>query len=59
MNWLSKWLNKLGCNHKWTCCNHKWTCFREQPVNSDLYGHYTIWSFYCSKCGKFKKVHNR
>jgi len=52
MNWLSKWLNKLGCNHKWTC-------FREQPVNSDLYGHYTIWSFYCSKCGKFKKVHNR
>lgn len=41
--------------NKWFCL-HDWKLWKTVNVETDFGSTYAIYHFYCTKCGKFKKI---
>lgn len=52
------WKAIINLIEKWGC-RHNWEHWNTVDVNDSLRGTYTVYHFYCKKCGKFKTVKSR
>ena len=49
------WKALIKLVEKWGC-NHDYQLEHDHRVSSEYGGTYTIYTYKCSKCGKFKKL---
>ena len=52
------WKALINLIDKWGC-HHDWEHWNIVNVDDSLRGTYTVYHFYCKKCGKFKSVKSR